>query len=166
MDGLEETYAEAEELPDEVDRRLGEIETALAAFDDRPQAFDPEEVARAGAFVSIDGSGVLRIERGSVRHEDERPIAPENAAETEPANAPPSRVRTGHGGAGRLQGSPPVLRSRGGGASWRCRRARLFGRPAHRARLCPPRGRTSYRNGERRRDRAGQRADDRGANRA
>ena len=31
MDGLEETYAEAEELPDEVDQRLGEIETALAA---------------------------------------------------------------------------------------------------------------------------------------
>src|SRR3546814_3991186 len=51
MHGLEETYAEADELPDEVDQRLGEIETALAAFDDRPQLFDPEEVARAGAFV-------------------------------------------------------------------------------------------------------------------
>ena len=75
MNGLEETYAEAEELPDEVDQRLGEIETALAAFDDRPQVFDPEEVARAGAFVSIDGSGALRIERGYVRPEDELPIA-------------------------------------------------------------------------------------------
>src|SRR3546814_1242266 len=62
MHGLEETYAEADELPDEVDQRLGEIETALAAFDDRPQLFDPEEVARAGAFVSIDGSGALRSE--------------------------------------------------------------------------------------------------------
>ncbi len=80
MDGLEETYAETEELPHQVDRRLGEIETALAAFDDRPQAFDPEEVARAGAFVSIDGSGALRIERGYVPPEDELPIAPESDA--------------------------------------------------------------------------------------
>ena len=84
MDGLEETYAEADELPDEVDERLGEIETALAAFDDRPQVFDPEEVARAGAFVSIDGSGALRIERGYVRPEDELPIAPEADDETDP----------------------------------------------------------------------------------
>jgi hypothetical protein len=29
---------------------------------------------RAGAFVSIDGSGALRVERGYVRPEDERPI--------------------------------------------------------------------------------------------
>src|SRR3546814_9501457 len=105
MDGLEETYAEAEELPDEVDRRLGEIETALAAFDDRPQAFDPEEVARAGAFVSIDGSGVLRIERGYVRPEDERPIAPENDDETDPANEPTIAVRTGHDGACVVEGT-------------------------------------------------------------
>jgi ParB family chromosome partitioning protein len=35
IDGLEEAYAEADELPDEVDQRLGEIETALAAFDER-----------------------------------------------------------------------------------------------------------------------------------
>lgn len=86
MDGLEETYAEADELPDEVDQRLGEIETALAAFDDRPQVFDPEEAARAGAFVSIDGSGALRIERGYVRPEDELPIAPEADGETDPTD--------------------------------------------------------------------------------
>src|SRR3546814_15412545 len=87
MHGLEETYAEADELPDEVDQRLGEIETALAAFDDRPQLFDPEEVARAGAFVSIDGSGALRIERGYVRHEDELPVAPETDSADETAIA-------------------------------------------------------------------------------
>ncbi|NDV87410.1 ParB N-terminal domain-containing protein [Aurantimonas aggregata] len=86
MDALEETYAEAGELPDEVDQRLGEIETALSAFDDRPQVFDPEEVARAGAFISIDGSGTLRIERGYVRPEDELPIAPEADGETDPTD--------------------------------------------------------------------------------
>ena len=76
LDKIEETYAEAEEIPEEVDARLGEIETALAAFDERPVVYDPAEVARAGAFVSIDGSGSLRIERGYVRPEDEAPVAP------------------------------------------------------------------------------------------
>jgi ParB family chromosome partitioning protein len=107
MDGLEETYAEAEELPDEVDQRLGEIETALAAFDDRPQVFDPEEVARAGAFVSIDGSGAPRIERGYVRPEDELPIVPENDAETDPADDPTTAARTEHDGTSVVAGTEP-----------------------------------------------------------
>lgn len=75
---LEATYAEAEELPEEADRRLAEIEAALEAFEQRPVIYDPAEVARAGAFVSIDGSGALRVERGYVRPEDEAPVvAPE-----------------------------------------------------------------------------------------
>ena len=41
------------------------------------------QVARAGAFVSIDSAGVLRIERGYVRPEDEPPVAA--AAEDERA---------------------------------------------------------------------------------
>jgi ParB family chromosome partitioning protein len=53
---LEHVHAQADELPDDVDRRLGEIETALAALDDRPVWYDPEEIARAGVFVSIDSS--------------------------------------------------------------------------------------------------------------
>lgn len=75
-DKLEETYAEAEELPDEVDQRLGDIETALEAFDERPVIYDPADIARAGAFVSIDGDGDLRIERGYIRPEDEAPAEP------------------------------------------------------------------------------------------
>lgn len=81
LDALEAEYAEADELPEEVDARLGEIETAIAAFDERPIVFDPEEVARAGAFVSIDGSGALRVDRGYVRPEDELPIEPEPEVE-------------------------------------------------------------------------------------
>jgi ParB family chromosome partitioning protein len=68
---LEQAHADADELPEEIDQRLGEIETALAALDDRPVRYDPEEIARAGAFVSIDGSGELRVERGYVRPEHE-----------------------------------------------------------------------------------------------
>ena len=76
-DKLEETYSEAEELPDEVDQRLGEIETALEAFDARPAIYDPAAIARAGAFVSIDGDGDLCIERGYIRPEHEAPAEPD-----------------------------------------------------------------------------------------
>lgn len=75
FDRLEQDCGEADEVPEETDRRLAEIEEALAAFEDRPVAYDPEEIARAGVFVSIDGSGALRIERGYVRPEDELPVA-------------------------------------------------------------------------------------------
>jgi ParB family chromosome partitioning protein len=70
---LEAEYQNADELPDEVDARFGEIEEALSAFDNRPHIYDPAEIARAGAFVSIDGDGTLLVERGFVRPEDEAP---------------------------------------------------------------------------------------------
>ena len=80
-DRLEETNAEADELSEEVDRRLAEIETVLAAFDERPMTFDPAEIVHSGAFVSIDGAGRLRVDRGYVRPEDETLV------ETEPDTA-------------------------------------------------------------------------------
>ena len=83
---LEEQYAEDEDLSEEADIRLGEIETAMEALQDRPVQYDPEEVARAGAFVSIDRSGRLRVERGYVRPEDEPPVE-EPEAEADAAHA-------------------------------------------------------------------------------
>ena len=76
QDALEEQYAQADELPDEVDQRLGEIETAIAAFENRPVRYDQSEIARAGIFVSIDNDGALHIERAFVRPEDEAPVEP------------------------------------------------------------------------------------------
>ncbi|MEM7397307.1 MAG: ParB/RepB/Spo0J family partition protein [Pseudomonadota bacterium] len=70
-DKLEDDYAEADELPEDVDARLGEIETAMEALQNRPIRFEAEDYAIAGAFVSIDSSGGLRVERGYVRPEDE-----------------------------------------------------------------------------------------------
>ena len=55
-DRLEAAHAEADELPDEVEQRLGAIETGSRARE-RPLLFDPAEIARAGAFVSIDSDG-------------------------------------------------------------------------------------------------------------
>ncbi|MCG7505837.1 ParB/RepB/Spo0J family partition protein [Mesorhizobium retamae] len=70
---LEVEYAGTDELPDEIDQRLGAIEAELQAFEKRPVIYDPVEIARAGAFVSIDRDGELVIDRGHVRPEDEAP---------------------------------------------------------------------------------------------
>jgi ParB family chromosome partitioning protein len=78
---LEAEYGEVEDLPEAVDQRLGEIELALGAFDSRPMAYDPDQVGRAGAFVSIDSDGSLLIERGFVRPEDEVRVVPEGETE-------------------------------------------------------------------------------------
>ncbi len=78
LDTLEAEYADAPELPDEIDERLGEIETAIDAIDDRPLIYDADEITRAGAFVSISPSGHLHVARGFVRPEDELPVAPES----------------------------------------------------------------------------------------
>jgi ParB family chromosome partitioning protein len=75
LDKLEKTYADAEEIPEEVDARLGEIETALGEYERRPVVYDPSEIARAGVFVSIASDGTLHVERGHVRPEDEEPVA-------------------------------------------------------------------------------------------
>ncbi|RWQ81909.1 MAG: ParB/RepB/Spo0J family partition protein [Mesorhizobium sp.] len=81
FDRLVSEHEGADELPDEVDERLGELETALEALDERPLSFDAEEIARAGAFISIAGDGRLRVDRGYVRPEDEAPAEPENASD-------------------------------------------------------------------------------------
>ena len=70
-DDIEAASAEAEELTDEQDRRMGEIEAAIEEINDRPIVFDPADIAIAGAFVSIDRNGRLQVERGFVRAEDE-----------------------------------------------------------------------------------------------
>jgi ParB family chromosome partitioning protein len=91
---LEAEYANADELPDEVDQRIGEIETALAKFEDRRVQFDPADIARAGAFVSIDEDGQLSIDRGYVRPEDEAAAGdPEDGARA-PADADGVEVST------------------------------------------------------------------------
>jgi ParB family chromosome partitioning protein len=68
---LEEQAAQEDEVDDDVDQRLTEIEAEINALTQRPPVYDPVEMAMAGAFVSIDGSGKLRVERGYVRPEDE-----------------------------------------------------------------------------------------------
>jgi ParB family transcriptional regulator, chromosome partitioning protein len=71
---IEEEYQDADELPDEIDQRLGEIEAARSVLESRSLIYDPAQIARAGVFVSIDAEGLLSIARGYVRPEDEAPV--------------------------------------------------------------------------------------------
>jgi ParB family chromosome partitioning protein len=80
MERLEAEWAEADDLPEEVDQRLGEIETALEAFESRSLNYDPADIARAGAFVSVGSDGGLRVERGYVRPEDEARVASDGSS--------------------------------------------------------------------------------------
>ncbi|WP_404934614.1 ParB/RepB/Spo0J family partition protein [Nitratireductor sp. L15S-10] len=86
FDRLESGYGEADELPDEIDERLGEIEQALDAFEQRPAIYDPADIALAGVFVSIDADGSLSVDRGYVRPDDERAVEPDGADASEPGD--------------------------------------------------------------------------------
>jgi ParB family chromosome partitioning protein len=96
IEALNAEYAKLEaedegtdELPDEVDERLGEIETALAGFDGRPVIYDPSDITRAGVFVSIDNEGKLSVDRGYVRPEDEAPVTVDGESDTGAEGATP-----------------------------------------------------------------------------
>jgi ParB family chromosome partitioning protein len=74
MEKIEETYEDAPEYPEEVAQRLNEIDETLAEINERPLAYDVIDIARAGAFICIGGSGELQVQRGYVRREDEPPV--------------------------------------------------------------------------------------------
>ncbi|MBN8803628.1 MAG: ParB/RepB/Spo0J family partition protein [Sphingopyxis terrae] len=70
-EAIEEQWSDEPHVPDEVHARISAIDAEIGALVERPQTFDADDVARAGAFVSIETDGTLRIERGYVRPEDE-----------------------------------------------------------------------------------------------
>lgn len=72
---LSSEYESAEELPDDVDRRFGELEAEIERIDSMRHAYDPDAVARGGVFVVLSHDGEARIERGFIRPEDEKPQA-------------------------------------------------------------------------------------------
>ncbi|MBB4402985.1 MULTISPECIES: ParB/RepB/Spo0J family partition protein [Rhizobium/Agrobacterium group] len=70
-DKLDADYAVTEDYSEETEARLEELGNELDALNDRPYVFDPEDVGRGGAFISLAVNGELKIERGFVRPEDE-----------------------------------------------------------------------------------------------
>jgi ParB family transcriptional regulator, chromosome partitioning protein len=96
---LEDEYQDADEVPEKVEARLQEIEVALAAFENRPEIYDPADVARAGVFVGLGYGGALSVKRGYVRPEDEPAAVPaptvgrhvagrDDESDTAPADVP------------------------------------------------------------------------------
>ncbi|MEY9441702.1 ParB/RepB/Spo0J family partition protein [Bradyrhizobium elkanii] len=84
FDRLTEQHQTAEELPDEVDARFAELETEIDRLEAKRQAYDADDVARGGAFVVLNHDGTVRIERGFISPEDEKPEAetgPESGGE-------------------------------------------------------------------------------------
>lgn len=65
-DALIEGLVDDEDIPAEVEARLAEIETTLAAFGE-DFVFTPEEIAGGGVFLFLGQDGQVRIERGFIR---------------------------------------------------------------------------------------------------
>ena len=100
-DELESLYAAHEgdeDVPDEVVAQVKALEAEIEAFNNRPLVYDPAEVARGGAYVTIDRQGRPRVERGFVRPDDEAPVAPTSEeggktdADGQVPNAPAPRM--------------------------------------------------------------------------
>src|SRR5260370_20183029 len=73
VDQLAEWNQTADELPDHVDARLCELQAVSERREAKRQAYDPDDIARGGAFVILHHDGMVRIERGFVPPEDEKP---------------------------------------------------------------------------------------------
>src|ERR1700675_917676 len=73
VDQLAEWHQTADELPDHVDARLCELEAVSERLEAKRQAYDPDDITRGGAFVVLNHDGIVRIERGFIRPEDEMP---------------------------------------------------------------------------------------------
>lgn len=72
-EALTEQYDSAEELPEDVDQRFGELEAEMTRIDALRHAYGAQEIARGGVFVILSHDGTTRIERGFIRAEDDMP---------------------------------------------------------------------------------------------
>ena len=71
----QESLQATEEWTDECEVRYQEIVREIDAIEAGRLCFDPDDMANAGAFVTLGDSGQARIEYGFVRAEDDRPEA-------------------------------------------------------------------------------------------
>lgn len=102
-DALEAEWADADEIPDEIDARVTALDERIATLAGGSWHYDPAEIAIAGVFVTIDRSGALEVEPGWVRAEDEPVIEPEPGEDDEQGEG--ERAGEGDAGAPELHGS-------------------------------------------------------------
>ena len=87
---LEDTVSDALiDAQDEEEARLAEIEAKLEAL----AAYDPEEKRIAGCYATIDHDGDLRIERGLVRRQEMKHLAPADGAGERTSKGMPEPLR-------------------------------------------------------------------------
>ena len=67
---LSEAYDGENELPDEIDQRMGELEAEIARLDALNSGYDPDDIERGGLIVSLAYDGQARVDRGFLRSED------------------------------------------------------------------------------------------------
>jgi ParB family chromosome partitioning protein len=102
FEALSAEYESAEELPDDIDAKFGELESEIERLSDQQQAYDPEDVARSGVFAVLNHDGTVRLERGFVRPEDEKQAEPTTPDEGEsgteqPEGSAADAARSGEG---------------------------------------------------------------------
>ncbi len=86
LDALQAEYDalyENDDESEETSKRLDELDKLISALDDREGIWTPEQKAIAGAVVSIDYDGKVKVERGYVKPED----MPKQARKAKNANA-------------------------------------------------------------------------------
>lgn len=106
-DDLAAEHGSSDDLPEAVAAELERIEAELDALDARERAFRQEDVAVAGAVVTLASDGTLRVERGCVRPEDEpkpgadedREAGAEDAEGVDPADHAEGGLAAGGGAA-------------------------------------------------------------------
>ena len=102
FEALSAEYESAEELPDDIDAKFGELEAEIERLSDQQQAYDPEDAARSGVFVVLNHDGIVRLERGFVRPADETQVEPTTPDEGESGTEQPegSAADAAHTGEG------------------------------------------------------------------
>jgi ParB family chromosome partitioning protein len=86
-----DALSDLEELTDEQQARLDAVEAELEAFENRPPVFAPEDMARAGVFISVNYAGDVQVDYGFVRPEDAL-TAQDDADDGESSTTEPDRV--------------------------------------------------------------------------
>ncbi|QTH22474.1 ParB N-terminal domain-containing protein [Rhizorhabdus wittichii] len=76
-DDLIEGYSSDDEMPEDVAAKVETLDAEIDAITVKRSAYDPDVIARGGAFVMLNANGMPRIERGFVRVEDEPKPEPE-----------------------------------------------------------------------------------------
>ncbi|TPI27610.1 ParB/RepB/Spo0J family partition protein [Mesorhizobium sp. B3-2-1] len=82
---LDADYAAAEDADEAIEAKLDQLGAELDAIDDRPQSYDPAQMAIAGVFVTLAANGELQVEAGFVRSEGEPRYETDDVGEGEEA---------------------------------------------------------------------------------